>query len=179
MTEGRLPSREEPVGELHPGFSAPDATATPFAEARRRLEEADLAWLTTLRPDGRPHVTPLIFIWLDGAVFFVTGPEERKAKNLANDPRCIVTAGCHSMSEGLDVVVEGEATLAHDPARLHEVAQGFATKYLPREGAKVFHTELRDGTFIADGGTTLLYEVRPSTIFGFGKGEFSQTRWLL
>ena len=36
---------------------------------------------------------------------------------------------------------------------------------------------LRDGTFIAEGGTTALFEVRPETAFGFGKGAFSQTRW--
>jgi nitroimidazol reductase NimA-like FMN-containing flavoprotein (pyridoxamine 5'-phosphate oxidase superfamily) len=168
---------EEPEAELHPGFSAEDATATPWAEARQRLEEADLAWLTTVRPDGRPHVTPLIFAWLDGAAFFVTGPDERKAKNLASNPHCIITTGCNSLDEGLDVVVEGEAMLVGDPARLQHVADGFAAKYVPREGAKVFHSDLRDGTFIVDGGTTLLYEVKPTTVFGFGKGEFSQTRW--
>ena len=47
-------------------------------------------WLSTVRPDGRPHVTPLLGIWLDGALYFCTGPDERKAKNLARNPRCIL-----------------------------------------------------------------------------------------
>jgi nitroimidazol reductase NimA-like FMN-containing flavoprotein (pyridoxamine 5'-phosphate oxidase superfamily) len=165
------------VGELHVGFSSEDATPTPWAEARRRLEEADLSWLTTVRPDGRPHVTPLIFVWLDDALYFTTGPSERKAKNLASSPYCIITTGRNVLDEGLDIVVEGEAVSVSNPARLQRVADGFAAKYLPREGAKVFHSELRDGTFIAADGNTLLYEVRPTTVFGFGKGEFSQTRW--
>lgn len=165
------------TGELHQGFSSDDATATPWAEARRRLEEADLAWLSTVRPDGRPHVTPLIFVWVDDAAYFSTGPDERKAKNLASSPPCILTTGCNVLDEGLDVVVEGDAVSVSDPARLQQVAEAFAAKYLPREGAKVFHAGLRDGSFLTD-GTTMLYEVRPATVFGFGKGgEFSQTRW--
>jgi nitroimidazol reductase NimA-like FMN-containing flavoprotein (pyridoxamine 5'-phosphate oxidase superfamily) len=166
----------EPEAELHPGFSADDATATPWAEARRHIDAADLAWLTTVRPDGRPHVTPLIFVWVDGAVYFTTGPDERKAKNLAGNPHCIVTTGCNVLDDGLDVVVEGEATLVDDTTRFQHVADVFAAKYLPREGASVFHADLRGGTFIID-GKVLLYEVRPTTVFGFGKGEFSQTRW--
>ena len=47
-------TRAEPVGELHAGFSAEGATPMPWAEASRRLEDADIAWLTTVRPDGRP-----------------------------------------------------------------------------------------------------------------------------
>jgi nitroimidazol reductase NimA-like FMN-containing flavoprotein (pyridoxamine 5'-phosphate oxidase superfamily) len=54
--------------------------------ARKRLEDADLAWLTTVRPDDRPHVTPLVFVWFDDAAYFTTGPSERKAKNLASSP---------------------------------------------------------------------------------------------
>jgi hypothetical protein len=37
----------------------------------------------TVRPDGRPQVTPVVAVWLDGAVHFTTGPTERKAHNLA------------------------------------------------------------------------------------------------
>jgi len=176
-SEGVPHDGKEHMGELHEGFSSDDATATPWAEARRHLEDADLAWLTTVRPDGRPHVTPVIFAWVGDAVYFTTGRSERKAKNLASNPHCVITTGCNSLEDGLDVVVEGEATLINDPTRLRLVADGFAAKYLPREAAKDFHAGLRDGVFIAEGGTTLLYEVRPTTVFGFGKGEFSQTRW--
>jgi hypothetical protein len=47
----------------------------------------------------------------------------------------------------------------------------------PSRRGKAWHFALRDGTFIVDGSKTLLFEVRPTTAFGFGKGEFSQTRW--
>jgi nitroimidazol reductase NimA-like FMN-containing flavoprotein (pyridoxamine 5'-phosphate oxidase superfamily) len=172
-------NRNEPVGELHAGFSAEDATATPWAEARSHLEDADIAWLTTVRPDGRPHVTPVMFVWMDDAAYFTTGPNERKAANLARNSHCILTTGCNVIDAGLDIVVEGEAAPVGDPERRRQVADGFATKYLPREGAKIFHADIRDGSFLGEGSSNVLYEVKPSAVFGFGKGAFSQTRWLL
>jgi hypothetical protein len=57
----------EPVAELDERFSDPGATATPWAKAREVLETAQLSWVTTVRADGRPHVTPLVAVWLDGA----------------------------------------------------------------------------------------------------------------
>ncbi len=167
----------EPVGELHAGFSAGGATPTPWADAERRLDDADLARLSTVRPDGRAHVTPVIFVWLDGAVFVTTGPDERKAKNLASNAHRVLTTGCNTLEDGLDVVIEGEAVRVSEPTPLRRVAAAFAAKYLPRDAASVFHEGLRDGTFITEGGTTALFEVRPETAFGFGKGAFSQTRW--
>jgi nitroimidazol reductase NimA-like FMN-containing flavoprotein (pyridoxamine 5'-phosphate oxidase superfamily) len=169
--------RDEPVAELDPAFSGEDATPIPWPEGRRRLEEAEIAWLTTVRPDGRPHVTPLIFVCLDGVVFFGTGERERKAKNLARNPHVVITTGSDTLEEGLDVVVEGEAILVTDGPRLRRVSEAFASKYVPREGAKPWHFEVRRSTFFVDGGPCLLYEVAPTTAFGFGKGAFSQTRW--
>ena len=61
---------KDPVAELEPQFSSDDATLTPWAEARGRLEEVEVYWLTTVRPDGRPHVTPVLSVWLDGALYF-------------------------------------------------------------------------------------------------------------
>jgi hypothetical protein len=51
---------EDPVAELEPRFSSDDATAIPWSEAFRALGSAEIYWLTTVRPDGHPHVTPLI-----------------------------------------------------------------------------------------------------------------------
>jgi hypothetical protein len=43
------------------------AEATPWAAAREVLQTAQLSWVTTVRADGRPHVTPLVAVWLDDA----------------------------------------------------------------------------------------------------------------
>jgi general stress protein 26 len=103
-----------PVAELHREFSSEGATPTSRAEARSLLESAEVYWLSTVRPDGRPHVTPMVSIWLDGALYFSTGPTERKAKNLAQNAHCIITTGCNAVSQGLDLVVEGEAAIVSD-----------------------------------------------------------------
>jgi hypothetical protein len=46
---------EMPVAELHAGFSSEGATPTNWAEGRRLFDEAEVFWISTVRPDGRPH----------------------------------------------------------------------------------------------------------------------------
>jgi len=165
---------EVPNVELASRFSSPNANPRDWAEARERLEKAEVYWVSTVRPDGRPHVTPLVAVWLDGALYFCTGADERKARNLARNPHVVITTGCNTLDQGLDVVVEGEAVRVSDEARLRGVAETYASKY-----GSPFRFTVRDGAFLnEEGGEALLYEVRPGTAFGFGKGEtFSQTRW--
>jgi nitroimidazol reductase NimA-like FMN-containing flavoprotein (pyridoxamine 5'-phosphate oxidase superfamily) len=164
---------DAPETSLDQRYSSGDAGATEWDEARERLKQAELFWISTVRPDGRPHVTPLIAVWLDDALFFCTGPEERKARNLAENPHCILTTGRNTMDEGLDLVVEGEAVNVRDEARLQRVADAYVAKY-----GEVWRFDVRDGAFHHDAGTALVFEVAPRTAFGFGKGErFSQTRW--
>src|SRR5262245_52002009 len=161
---------QSPTAKIDPRFSSPAATARSWSEAEELLDQAQIFWLSTVRPDGRPHVTPLIAVWWQGALYFCTGEEERKAKNLATNPSCILTAGS-SAFDGLDVVVEGNAVIVHDEAKLQRVAERYLSKY-------GWHFEVRDGAFYGDGGRAPLYEVAPITAFGFAKQEpFSQTRW--
>jgi general stress protein 26 len=164
----------DPVAELEPQFSSDDATATPWAQARECLETAEIYWLTTVRPDGRPHVTPLLSVWLDGALYFCTGESERKAKNLARNSHCILSTGCNALDEGLDLVVEGDATRVSDEVLLQRIADLYEAKY-----GSDWRFAVRDGAFHGDGGNVaLVYEVAPTTAFGFGRGKsFSQTRW--
>ncbi|MDP9366070.1 MAG: pyridoxamine 5'-phosphate oxidase family protein [Chloroflexota bacterium] len=163
-----------PVAELDRRFSSPDATPAPWAAARDLLATAKVYWLSTVRPDGRPHVTPIAAVWLDEAICFVTGREERKAKNLAANPRCAVTTGCKEFA-GLDVVIEGEVVPVGDAARLRRLADNFAAKY-----GGLFRFVVRDGALYQEGGegAGLVYEVAQNAVFGFAKGEtFGQTRW--
>lgn len=162
----------EPVAELDARFSVPGAAPTEWSHARGRLETAEVYWLSTVRPDGRPHVTPVIAVWLGEALYFCTGPGERKAYNLAHTPHCVLTTGCNALGEGLDVVVEGDAVKMGDDKKLRDVAAAYEAKY-----GSEWHFDVRDGTFYGDGGEAVVYEVAPSVVFGFAKGEYSQTRW--
>ena len=95
----------EPTTELHPEYSSPDAAAMPWSEARDRLELAEIFWISTVRPEARPHVTPLVAVWLDDALYFVTGENERKAKNLTYNPHVVMTTGCAAFRDGFDIVM--------------------------------------------------------------------------
>jgi hypothetical protein len=74
----------------------------------------------------------------------------------------------------MDIVVAGDATLTNDEPTLQRVAAAMASKY-----GEPFAFTVRDGAFWSDdGGTAVVFEVRPMKAFGFGKGDaFSQTRW--
>jgi hypothetical protein len=111
-----------PVGELDARYSSDGVTATPWTTARRRLRTAQSYWLATVRPNARPHVTTIAAVWMDGALHFTTGRRERKAKNLARNSSCTITAGCH-VFRGLDVVLEGSAARVTGAATRRELAK--------------------------------------------------------
>jgi nitroimidazol reductase NimA-like FMN-containing flavoprotein (pyridoxamine 5'-phosphate oxidase superfamily) len=163
-------------GELDARFSSPGAKPTEWSQAHKGLSEAEVFWLSTVRPDGRPHVTPLLSVWHSDALYFSTGPEERKAKNLQQNPSCILTTGRNRLDDTLDLVVEGVAEKVDGEDELRRVADAFESKY----GT---HFTAPEGTWFGLGdairaGEVLLYRVTPTTVFGFGKGkQFSQTRW--
>jgi pyridoxamine 5'-phosphate oxidase-like protein len=166
----------EVTSKIH-GFSQPDATPTPWPVGLEHVVNADTFWLATVRPDGRPHVTPLIAVWHGDALWFATGPDERKAKNLAENPSCLLTTGRSDLVEGgLDVVLEGAAEQVTNEAELQPIAETFAAKY----GTEIWHFVVRDGAFSdADsGGRAIVFRVRPTRGLGFRKGDaFSQTTW--
>jgi general stress protein 26 len=165
------------VTEIDPRFSDPGAGPTPWADAEAALDGAQLSWLTTVRADGRPHVTPLVAVWLDGAVHFCTGPGEQKARNLAANPNVVLTTGCNSWQEGLDVMVEGRAERVADVPTLRRLAGAWTAKW---DGQWKF--EPVDGGFANDhagpgDGPVLVYAVRPAKVLAFGKGTFTHTRY--
>ena len=164
----------EPHAELDGRYSAPGAAATPWDDARDVLESAEIYWITTVRADGRPHVTPLIAVWVDDALYFATGEDEQKARNLLRSPGCALTTGCNTIQQGLDVVVEGTAVRVISEGQLTLVADAIADKYGPewRFDARADVLEGRQGNM------AWLFRLQPVKILGFGKGDpFSQTTW--
>jgi len=162
----------EPVTSLDKQFSDPDAVATEWDQTRRVLETAALFWITTVRDDGRPHVTPLVAVWFDRAIHFATGATEQKAVNLRSNRHVILTTGCNNWDRGLDVVVEGDAVQQPDDKMLERLAEAWATKWDGR-----WQYEARNGSFHHEGGgASLVFSVTPSKILAFAKGTFSQPR---
>ena len=76
-------------GHLDDRFSDPAAGAADWGDVETLLRAAELYWLTTVRADGRPHVTPLVGLWHDGAFHFTTGTDEQKSRNLDHSPSVV------------------------------------------------------------------------------------------
>jgi nitroimidazol reductase NimA-like FMN-containing flavoprotein (pyridoxamine 5'-phosphate oxidase superfamily) len=164
---------DEPITELDERFSDPGAEPTTWLQALQALESAELFWISTVRASGRPHVTPLVAVWLNGALHFCTGAGEQKALNLRGNPYVALTTGCDRWGSGLDVVVEGRARQVTDHAALTRLAEAWARKWDGR-----WRWEPRDGAFYDPEGDIVaqVYEVRPTKVLAFGKGAFSHTR---
>lgn len=165
---------DEPTTELDERFSDPGTRATSWAEAREVLEGAQISWISTVREDGRPHVTPLVAVWLEGALHFCTGAGEQKALNLAHHPHVVLSTGCDRWDEGLDVMVEGEAERVTDRATLDRLAAAWAAKWDGRS----WRYQVSDEGFHHEGddGLVPVFAVRPTKVLAFGKGTFTHTR---
>ena len=161
----------KPTAELNEGFSEPGAVARAWTEVAGVLSETEMFWLSTVRRGGRPHVTPLPAIWLDGTLHFCAGSHEQKAKNLQANPGCVLAAGANQFRARLDVVVEGTAVLVTDPARLHRLAALWKSRL-------DWDFEVTDGGFRDPAGRLgLVFGVTPAKVLAFGKNPYSQTRY--
>jgi len=162
----------EPTTTLNALFSAPGATATSWDDARRTLETAELFWIATVRADGRPHMTPLVAVWLDDVLHFCTGESEQKATNLRENQNVILMTGCNQWDGGMDVVVEGRAVPITDQSTLTRLAEAWTHKWDGRwdyePGPEGFKSDENE--------SVLVFTVRPDKVFAFAKGNFSHTR---
>jgi hypothetical protein len=94
-------------------------------EAEKRLVQAHNYWLSTTRPDGRPHAAPLWGVWHDGAFYFGTGTDSRKGRNLAHNPAAVL-----HLESGDDVLIlEGTVAVTDDPAVCDPVRTLYSAKY--------------------------------------------------
>jgi nitroimidazol reductase NimA-like FMN-containing flavoprotein (pyridoxamine 5'-phosphate oxidase superfamily) len=161
-----------PVAEQK--LTADEGLPTPWAEARQRLETAEKYWVTTGHPDGRPHLRPVLAVWVDGALHFSSSPGSRKSRNLAVDPAIAVSAAC----DDLDIVVEGTSAKITDETALERVAAAYKAKY-------GWPVEVRDGGFHAPYAAPTagdapyeVYRVRANAVLGFQtSAKFTSTRW--
>jgi general stress protein 26 len=151
-------------------FSDPAAGPTPWEDVAAALERAELYWLSTVRRDGRPHVTPLVGVWHDGAMHFTTGLEEQKARNLEGNPRVALTTGNNTWNDGLDVVVEG--TVERVTTDLQAVADAFEAKY-----GEVWRFEVRGDVFSHGGGEAAVFRINAAKTLAFAKRPHGQTAY--
>lgn len=93
------------------------------------LDERHLATLTTLRPDGSPHVVAVGFTYDPEAalVRIITFAPSRKARNLAAAPGS--RAAVCQVDGGRWLTLEGPAVVTDEPARVAEGVRRYAQRY--------------------------------------------------
>jgi F420H(2)-dependent biliverdin reductase len=97
--------------------------------ARWRTIEARLSremtiWIATTRADGRPHLTPVWYVWLDEKVYIATGTDTQKFANLRNNQQVALAL---PDTESV-IIIEGEAHAAERPVT-EKLADFFYHKY--------------------------------------------------
>ena len=137
----------------------------PWAEAERRLTVSHDYWCATVRPDGSPHVMPVWGVWLDGRLWFSSGMRSRKARNLADEPRCTLTTD----DARNPVVVDGVVEQVTGRAGITAFVAAVNGKYGDGAVSVAFLDPAVNGTFA----------VRPVRVFAISDGDFtgSPTRW--
>jgi hypothetical protein len=146
------------------GVRGPDEGSglLPWSWAQERLAASRNYWVVSLWPGGRPHAMPVWGVWDGAALWFSSGPRSRKARNLAADPRAVVTTD----DAGEPVVLEGTAALVSARAEIERVAALMDAKY---------------GGITADFlAANVTIRVSPERAFGIAHDDFtgSPTRWV-
>jgi hypothetical protein len=161
-----------PTATIDRRFSDPESSPTPWPDVEQLLKSAELYWLTTVRADGRPHVTPLIGVVSDGVVHFCTGLREQKARNLEHSGAVALTTGSNTWAKGLDVVVEGTAVRVADLDTLRSIADGLEAKY-----GSAWHFEVGNGVFGSGEDAAAVFRVEPAKVLAFAKEPHAQTTY--
>jgi Pyridoxamine 5'-phosphate oxidase len=180
MSQERTPERQQSmVGD--------GSATTPWKLAQERLanpEHQRTSWLATTRPDGRPHLMPVITTWIDGAIHLVVGEGTRKGRNLAADDRCVIALSSTTLPS-LDIILEGRAEPVTDGDAVRRIAEDLTKSGWPleAEGDKV------NGPNAPTAGPPpyRIFRIVPSKGFGlpgmYGMDQFEQfdlpkpTRW--
>ena len=158
------PKASRPLAQ---GYGFPKGTKglLPWSFAERRLKKSHNYWITTVKPDGCPHMMVVWGLWQDGRFLFSTGSKSRKARNLAANPRCIVA---NEKAEEA-IIVEGIAEMADVAAR---------RKFLPpyEKKYKFDMSTMKDDILSMK---EPVFAVRPSVVFALWEKHFQSksTRW--
>jgi hypothetical protein len=130
-------------------------------------------FIGTVRPDGRPHSAGVGALWHDDELYCTSGPGTRKSRNLADNPRCTISAHL----PGIDLVFEGVAVRVTDGPTLEKVAARYRDLGWP---AKVDGDAFTAPFSAPSAGPPpwQVYRVAFHTVFGVASAEPNgATRW--
>jgi nitroimidazol reductase NimA-like FMN-containing flavoprotein (pyridoxamine 5'-phosphate oxidase superfamily) len=161
----KKPRVDRPVTDKGYGIPRSLKGTLDWAWARDRLEQADVYWVASVRPNGRPHVTPIWGVWVDEAFWMEGGPRTRRFQNLARNSAAVVT-----VERGNDaVIVEGDAE------RVFELETELENRLLEAYAKyKATHDYEAEAQNWSDGG---IWRVRPRKVLAWSDYPADATRW--
>lgn len=153
------PQRGRPLMPSDYGIHQGEEGLLTWEDAVAKLTAARNYWVSSTRPNGRPHAMPVWGVWLDGAFYFGTGRRSQKARNLFANPEIIV----HLESGDDVVIIEGVAEELVDPQAKQHLSAVYTDKY--NEGG--------------DPGDSPYFVVRARAVQAWTERDFpkSATRW--
>ncbi|HKN94463.1 MAG TPA: pyridoxamine 5'-phosphate oxidase family protein [Thermoleophilaceae bacterium] len=162
MSGRPVPSRPgiDPGYGIGRGGSAP-GELLPWERVEQWLEAARNYWVSTTRPDGRPHAKPVWGLWLDGRVLFSTDPNSVTGRNIAAGSPVQI----HLESGDEVAILDGDLEWPDDPDLLARAVDAYEKKYGIR--------------FDPAPGETPFMALRPGKILSWEEADYPETatRW--
>ena len=148
--------------------AAADATPIDWDQAGRLFAAERSYWVATTGDDGRPHLRPMLAVWVDQRIYSTTNPAARKGRDLASRPSAALAARAPAM----DIVIEGPVAWVEDRQQLRRIGQAYQDKY------EWPVTVTDDNAFTAPYGAPTaggppyrVYELTPAVAYAFGTGD--------
>jgi hypothetical protein len=89
-----------------------------------RLRQERNVWMATVRPDGRPHLAPVWFVYVDDRLWIGTGLDSVRVRNLLANH-----AASLSLESGNEPLVAEGTVVVHENERPPAVVAAFREKY--------------------------------------------------
>jgi nitroimidazol reductase NimA-like FMN-containing flavoprotein (pyridoxamine 5'-phosphate oxidase superfamily) len=129
-----------------------------LSEILRRFAASDCSWLTTVRPDSRPHAAPIWHVWSNGRAYIVTKPTAVKVGNIGHNPHVVIThPDPHSA-----IIIDGLARIVQNKEQV--LRPLFKEKY--------------DWDILTDVEYNTIIEIMPTKVLAWGEeGAAQRRRW--
>jgi Pyridoxamine 5'-phosphate oxidase len=160
--------RQDPSASVIASEAEPGTEPLSWEEVCQRFDAERWYWVATAGPDGRPHLRPVLAVWMNGKVYSTTSPGARKGRDLQARPQCSMAA----RAPAIDIVVEGATSWVDDRNLLAQIATAYHSKY----GWPVTITE--ESMFDAPYGAPTagpppyrVYEITPRFVYALGTSD--------
>ncbi len=160
------PSVGRPVFPEGYGIPENNETLLPWSYVEERMTEARTYWIGTASKDGRPAVTPVWGVWVDGKLYFDGSPQTRRGRNIAQNSRVVV----HLESGDKVVILEGQARILNS-APERSLAERLAAAYTQKYATAGYSPTPEQW----DAGGLFIFE--PETVLAWTQFPADTTRW--